>query len=152
MIARAIEEANSCFPELLDSELIRIFFELDREIGFMKLLRGLNMANNEVTNKKNVILIFSQDESLEVKTYRDSTEAIKSLFALERDNPAKDIVLVKADTSNELRIAFRNYFSDATEFVKLIDRSCEKLGGVKIENTTLTTDAASLPYSGWPTS
>lgn len=132
MIARAIENAHSCFPELSNHDLIHSFFELDKEINFMKLLRGLNTANNEVTGKKNVILIF-QDENLEVRTYRDSTEAIKSLFALERENPAKDIVLVRADTSDEVRIAFRNYFSDATEFVRLIDRSCETLGGLKIE-------------------
>lgn len=133
MIARAIEGMTSCFPDLSNLELIKKFFELDHQLGFMNLLRGLNTTDNEVTTKKNVILIFSENENLEVRTYRDSTEAIKSLFMLERENPAKDIVLVRADTSKELRIAFRNYFSDAKEFVTLIDRSCEKLGGIKIE-------------------
>jgi ppGpp synthetase/RelA/SpoT-type nucleotidyltranferase len=151
MIARAIENSYSCFPELSDHELIQSFFDLDKEINLMKLLRGLNTANSEVTNKKNVILIFSQDESLEVRTYRDSTEAIKSLFALERENPAKDIVLVRADTSNEVRIAFRNYFSDATEFVRLIDRSCEKLGGVRIQtHKGFTPDTAPSPHASHP--
>jgi putative GTP pyrophosphokinase len=144
MIARAIEETHSCLPDLSDHELIRKFLALDQELGFMKLLRGLNAATNEVSDKKNVILMFSEGENLEVKTYRDSTEAIRSLFTLERENPGKDIVLVRADTGNELRIAFRNYFSDATEFIRLIDRSCERLGGVNVQTSF---DSGS---GGWP--
>lgn len=135
MIARAIENAHSCLSDISDHELIQRFLVLDQDIGFMKLLRGLNAANNEVSDKKNVILMFSEGENLEVRTYRDSTEAIRSLFALERENPGKDIVLVRADTSNELRIAFRNYFSDATEFIRLIDRSCERLGGISVQTS-----------------
>src|SRR5260370_16207351 len=137
MIARATEDTYSCLPDLSDHELIRRFLALDQDLGFMKLLRGLNAATNEVSDKKNVILMFSEGESLEVKTYRDSTEAIRSLFTLERENPGKDIVLVRADTGNELRIAFRNYFSDATEFIRLIDRCCERLGGVSVQTSLI---------------
>ena len=98
----------------------------------MQLLRGLNTATNEISGNKNVILMFSEGEKLEIRSYRDSVDAMRSLFALERDNPAKDIVLVRADSSDEVRVAFRNYFSDATEFVRLIDSSCKTLCGVRV--------------------
>lgn len=133
LIARAIEETVSCYPDLTDQDLVSQFLALDEELGLMKLLRGLNTANNEVSGNKNVILMFSEGESLQVKTFRDSTDAMRALFTLERENPGKDIVLVRADSSNEVRIAFRNYFSDATEFINLVDRSCEKLGRVRVQ-------------------
>lgn len=129
MIARTVEGCKSCFPGIPDGELVHSFLALDKELGLMSLLRGLNSANNEVSEKKNVILMFSEDETLEVKTYRDATDAIQALFLLEKQNPGKDIVLVRADSSDEVRIAFRNYFSDATEFIKFIDQACKQLGG-----------------------
>jgi hypothetical protein len=50
---------------------------------------------------------------------------------LERQHPEYDIVLVKADTSDEVRLAFKNYFSDARDFIKLVEEGCAKLSGAK---------------------
>ena len=47
---------------------------------------------------------------------------------LEKQLPELDIVLVRADTSDEVRIAFRNYFSDARDFIQLLDDGCARLG------------------------
>jgi putative GTP pyrophosphokinase len=133
IIARTCEDANSCHPDLTDAHLTERFLELDKELGLMRMLRALNSANNEVTEKKNIILIFGEPEEgkaqppLEMKAYRDATDALRALFELEKQNAGKDIVLVRADTSDEVRIAFRNYFSDATEFINLIDDGCQTL-------------------------
>lgn len=132
ILARAFEESFSCCPELSNEELLQHFLDLDNELGLLNLLRGLNAADNEVTAKRNVILIFSEDAELEIKTYRDATDAIRALFELEKANPGKDIVLVRADTSDEVRIAFRNYFSDAKDFIRLIEQGCEKLSNHRI--------------------
>ena len=132
IIARSCEDSNSCHPDLTDVEVTEQFLELDKELGLMRMLRALNSANNEVTEKKNIILIFgdSQDgrpSPLEMKSYRDATDALRALFELEKQHVGKDVVLVRADTSDEVRIAFRNYFSDATEFITLIDNGCQTL-------------------------
>lgn len=132
IIARTCENSNSCHPNLTDDELISEFLALDNDLGLMRMLRALNSANNEVTDKKNIILIFSEAEQgrtplLEIKSYRDATDALRALFELEKEHVGKDVVLVRADTSDEVRIAFRNYFSDATEFINLIDDGCQKL-------------------------
>ena len=105
---------------------------MDREIGLLKLLRGLNAADADVSAKRNVILMFADNEKLEVMTYRDATEALRALFQVERDNPGKDVVLVRADTSDEVRIAFRNYFSDAREFIRMVEEGCQILSGHQI--------------------
>lgn len=41
--------------------------------------------------------------------------------------PDRDIVLVRADTSEDVRLAFKNYFSDARDFLRLIDDGCARL-------------------------
>jgi putative GTP pyrophosphokinase len=129
ILARAHENSTSCFPEMEDVELVKQFLELDGELGILNLLRGLNATNTEATEKRNNILIFHNTGDLEVRTYRTATEALFNLFELEKEMPKTDIVLVKADKPEEVRFAFKNYFSDATDFIKLIEQGCQKLSG-----------------------
>ena len=99
------------------------------------MLRGLNAASKDVSEKKNVILIFGAGgdlEDLEMISYRDATDALRALFQLEKERPGRDIVLVRAETSEEVRFAFKNYFSDAREFIELIEGGCQKLAGDKV--------------------
>jgi putative GTP pyrophosphokinase len=135
IIARAYENSNSCHPMMTNQELVKNFLDAEAEIGLMKMLRALNSAEGEITEKKNIILIFENiadgSPSLITKSYRHSTDAIRALFELEAANPSKDIVLVHADTSENVRVAFRNYFSDATEFIRMIDTGCNSLTGEK---------------------
>ena len=129
ILARAHEKLKGPFPDNSDREILEEFLAIDKELSLLKTLRGLNQAKSEVSNKKNTILIFSDKGELEVKSYRDATDALRALFLLEEEMPNNDIVLVRADSSDEVRLAFRNYFSDAREFVRLIDAACAKLSG-----------------------
>ncbi|HYZ23832.1 MAG TPA: hypothetical protein VE690_16930 [Rhodopila sp.] len=82
--------------------------------------------DSPVSADRNVILIFSEDD-LETRSFTTATAAVQTLFELERENPGKDIVLVRADRSDDVRNAFRNYFSDAREFIHLIESGREIL-------------------------
>lgn len=137
ILARAFEDSKGPHPDMSDQEVVRSFLEKNHNLGLMNMLRGLNSADTEVSSNRNTILIFSESGSLEVKTYRDSTDALKALFELEEAMPGRDIVLVKADTSAEVRFAFKNYFSDAQDFISLIDEGCEKLSVRHIQNSTI---------------
>jgi len=46
--------------------------------------------------------------------------------------PDCDMVLVRADTGDEVRLAFKNYFSDATDFIRLVEAGCQALTHAKI--------------------
>ncbi|MGF7208695.1 hypothetical protein GGE65_003287 [Skermanella aerolata] len=137
IIARAHEASYSFLPEISNSHLLQEFVKLDHELGLMSLLRNLNAADREVSVKKNVILIFSDNDPLQTMSFTNSTEAIRVLFSLEQENPGKDIVLVRADTSDDVRIAFRNYFSDAREFINLVETGCENLAPRCLDNFPL---------------
>ena len=104
---------------------------MDKELSLLRTLRGLNAANRTVSDKRNAILIFSESGELEVRSVRDGPDALRALFELEKQMPERDIVLVRADTSDEVRIAFRNYFSDARDFIKLVDDGCTLMASPK---------------------
>ncbi len=110
IIARTCENRDSCFANVSETELVRRFLNLDQQLNFLRMLRGLNAADSEVSSKKNVILMFSDSEELQIRSYRHAPDALRALFELEKENPGKDIVLVKADSSEEVRIAFRIIF------------------------------------------
>jgi ppGpp synthetase/RelA/SpoT-type nucleotidyltranferase len=131
MLARAFEKMRGPFPDIEDKQLVNQFLSLDGELSLLATLRGLNAADKAVTDNRNAILIFSGAQALEVRTYRDATEALRSLFELEKELPDKDIVLVRADTSDEVRLAFKNYFSDAHDFIRWVEEACARLSGAK---------------------
>jgi hypothetical protein len=132
ILARAFENSKGPFPDLDDEEVVRRFLYLDKELGLLTMLRGLNAADTAVTTNRNSILVFSGAGELNVRTYRDATEALRNLFELERELPGRDIVLVRADTSDEVRLAFRNYFSDARDFIDLVEGGCQRLAKRKV--------------------
>jgi hypothetical protein len=131
ILARAFEDEKGPYPDLEDREVVAQFLALDEDLGLLKMLRGLNAADKAVTEQRNAILIFSGTTELEVRTYRDSPDALRALFDLERRFPDRDVVLVRADTSEEVRLAFKNYFSDARDFIRLVEEGSEKLSKAK---------------------
>lgn len=132
ILARAHEDLTGPNTVLSDNEVVEEFLKLDSEIHLVRTLQGINSTDKEITQNKNAILIFKETRDLEVRTYRDATEALRALFKLEKEVPHVDIVLVKADTSDEVRLAFKNYFSDARDFIELLEEGCQKLSGRKV--------------------
>jgi hypothetical protein len=135
ILARAFESRKGPLPDIGDEDLVRNFLSLDKELNLMAMLRNLNAANAEVSENKNTILVFGGTRELEVLTYRDATEALRSLFELEKSQPGRDIVLVRADSSDQVRLAFRNYFNVARDFIKYVDRGCTKLSHRRVVET-----------------
>lgn len=131
ILARAHEGEKGCFPLMEDRGLVAAFLAADKEVGLLQMLRALNASDRKVSKNKNTILIFADGKALEVKTYRDATDALRALFDLENQFPERDIVLVRADTSEEVRLAFKNYFSDARDFIRLVENGCAKLTSTK---------------------
>ena len=93
----------------------------------MDALRGLNQARSNQSDLKNFILESLPDGTLLTYAFRDATAALKMFFELEKSRPENDIVLVRADSAEEVRLAFRNYFQDARDFVRLIDTGRDKI-------------------------
>jgi len=134
IIARSVEDNNSSLPGLSDATLLRNFLELDKSLGFMEMLRRLNATDKSASKDRNFILVFGDNsiDPLEIHSYPNATTALQELFNIERERPDLDVVLVKGDTAEDIREAFKNYFSDARHFIELIESGCEKLSGKSV--------------------
>lgn len=128
ILARAHEMQLGPLPHLTYKELLEQFLELDAEISLLRTLRGLAESKTEISGKKHAVLNMSPDGELVVHSFRDAADAIRKLFELEKQFPQNDVVLVRADSTEEVRLAFRNYFSDVHEFLRLIDAGVEEIG------------------------
>jgi hypothetical protein len=127
IIARAHEGRTGPLPDITNSELVNQFYRADTEIGLMKMLNSLNISKISQSKNKNAILIYDEGGGLVIKTFETAPQALKELFKLEVESNYKDIVLVRADTNDEIRLAYRNYFSDAKDFIDLIEKGCKQL-------------------------
>lgn len=147
ILARSKENTFGPFPEMDDKKLVEEFKSAESELKLLKTLRGLRSVNKDVSAKRNAILIFSPTGTLEVKSFRDSTDALRVLFTLERDRADSDIVLVRADSSDDVRLSFKNYFSDAGDFVTMVEQGCSELlssnPGLRASRVALEAFAAS---------
>lgn len=127
IMSRAFENRNSCLSNFSNREIVEGFDKLDSELNLIQMLSDLSVTDKEILKQRPLILIFEDDE-LDVKPFWTIPEAFEVLFELEKENhPYRDIVLVKALESSYVRLAFKNYFSDAKDFVKKIKEGRRKL-------------------------
>ena len=129
LIARTFEGCPGPLADVAAEEILSEFYQLDEELSFLEMLRALETTNQEFrSNRTNIILIFAEGYPLEIRTYRDAVEAMTDLFKLEAETlgSERDIVFVRGNRKN-VRDAFRNYFTDATDFVAYVDHSLMSL-------------------------
>lgn len=133
ILARSHENLKGPYPDLSNTELLEKFSKIDIILNLLNRLRGLIAVKKASSENRNAILIFSKSTDLEIRTFRTAPDALRALFELEKEMPENDIVLVKADKSEDIRLAFKNYFSDANDFVRLVEDGIKKIE--KIINT-----------------
>lgn len=126
ILARAFEERPGPFPYLGSRDVVKQFLRLDQKIGLLNSLRSVHRQQVPwMGNISSSLLIFSNH--LEVKPFSTSMEAMKELFALELKQPTIDIVLVESAQFEDIPLAFRNYFTDVADFLRLVKEGCSSL-------------------------
>lgn len=127
IISRTSEGIKSCCVELSNTDLRKEFEASDRRLGLLSTFDNLRQTTSQKMKfRRNSLLIFQFDvpeneEALIIKTYENVNRAIEAYDELEKQYGEKaDIVLVRGETEENIRDAFRNYFSDARAFVDLI--------------------------------
>lgn len=127
ILARSHEGLTSCLPNESNKSLVRKFSTLESTHGMLKTLRGIRPSEANFESQKHTLLIYKDDsDTVEVIAFNSFKNAVSEYFRLERETE-DDIVLVAADDSESVRFGFKNYFSDAREFVSLIDQGLDLL-------------------------
>lgn len=137
IIARSAEGLQSCCPELSASNLIEEFYAADRRLGLLSTFENLRQTSGQgIKFKRNTLLIFrfsvpQTEEPLLVQTFENVNRAIEAYDEMEKQyGDSADIVLVRGETEENIRDAFRNYFSDARAFVDLMTTGIKVLRSV----------------------
>jgi putative GTP pyrophosphokinase len=120
ILSRTHEDMRSCLPSLSNRVLLDQFKAVNGEINLLNTLKGLHVADKEIANRNTVVLAFG-DSGLTVYTYPNLTQATDAYFKFERETAGVDYVLARAETWDEVRSAYRNYFSDTNDFVALLE-------------------------------
>ena len=129
ILARRFEGMTSCFPDDFDDDLIKRFYKLEEDTRILQLFRRVNSKVVNIDFKMNNVLVFpfvkENEENatdLEIIPLSSVIIAIDTYNRLEKAYEGQaDVVLVRADTFENMRITFRNYFADTTEFVTHLD-------------------------------
>ena len=121
IFARFYEDKNGCLKDMNDTNLIERYRELEETTGLVNTLRGLRVANEFGALQKNSILQITNNNEINIRSFRSMPEALRAIEAIEQQNDTLNAVLVGAQLPHHIRSAFRNYFGDARDFIKYVD-------------------------------
>lgn len=130
LLARNFEGMTSCYPDETLENLRARLIALEEQTRILQLFRRVNSKVVNIDFKMNNILVFpfvtkeidENESDLQIIPYSSVSAAIDKYNQLEKEREGEaDIVLVRADNFDNLRITFRNYFADTTEFVQNLD-------------------------------
>lgn len=130
IISRAHEDNPSSLPDLDVNLLLEEFHGLEQQLGVVKRLDEAVQQNPQLNRRMATILIFHFEEgrTLEVREFSALSEALPEYEKLEDEFREKaDVVLVRAESVEDIRRSFQNYFSDAKDFVELIQTGTKLL-------------------------
>lgn len=145
ILARTYEGMTSCYAELSDEELVVRFHDFNDRTHMLRLLSEIRRTEGVLQLSNASILIFHYqkdlfaEEHLEIRRYDSLNSAISEYNRLEQVYEDKaDIVLVGSRSGDSIMSSYRNYFSDATEFIELIGDGLNNLEQeIEIEQTEL---------------
>ncbi|NCC21594.1 MAG: (p)ppGpp synthetase [Alphaproteobacteria bacterium] len=132
LIARAHEGLHSCYPDLSNANLISDLKELDGQLRLLRYLETLQIISVKVPKKRKALILMSRQQEgkfkITIRSFDSMPQATRVYFELEKTIlESDDLVLVRSDTNEGIKNAFKNYFSDAGDFVRLVRSGVEIL-------------------------
>jgi len=134
ILSRSYEDMDGPCPDLNNRELIEEFECLENQIHAISRLRNLtsNTFRKFARTSRLFILVNYTSGDKEGRSeaigFYDSASAIKKYSELESELQDKaDVVLVGASQQDAIRLAYTNYFSDASHFLTYLDAGINKI-------------------------
>lgn len=123
--------ANSMIEHETESLCIE-FVKLENSLGILQRLSALKGSGGfDKIRRHNVLNVFRDNNgqlSLEVLPFTSPAEAIERASELENNPASLNAVYVRADNPNQVRSAYRNYFNDPVDFVRLVREAVSSHG------------------------
>jgi len=136
ILARAFDEMTGCCPEISNKDLIQEFHHLEENLRTIQRLRELSSSEFQSFARKAKLFILINFTSgpkvgqIEALSFSDNSSALSMYSKLEHERAEEaDIVLVGASQQDAIKLAYTNYFSDASAFISFMDDAVRKLAG-----------------------
>lgn len=124
ILARHHEGIANAMVEMETSDLSMEFQKLESKLGILQRLHALKASEGfKKIKRHNVLNIKRKHEDeleLEVLTFSSPADAIETATKLESSEESLNAVYVRADNPSQVRSAYRNYFNDPVDFVRLV--------------------------------
>ena len=125
IIARRHENLKKSFLDFDDEALEKRFFDAEDELLILRRLGAMRQFEEyNKLRKHNVLNIVEKEDGdygLDVEVFRNAQDAIARANELENRSGSINAVYVTGEPA-QLRNAYRNYFNDPTDFVRLLER------------------------------
>lgn len=127
LLARIHEDSAGRFLELSIKDLQQKCLEMEEATKVVTSVKSLHAATRVGKIEKNSVLYLTKNRKLYAKKFPSMPIAMKALKELEMREDIINIVLVGAQDPKHIKNAFRNYFTDAAEFVELFEEALGKV-------------------------
>jgi putative GTP pyrophosphokinase len=132
ILARHHEGIASALVETETEDLCEEFCDLEKKLGVLQRLHALKASGGFEKIKRHNVLNVYRDESgelaLEILTFSSPSDAIEKASELESSVSSLNAVYVRADNPSQVRSAYRNYFTDPVDFVRLVREALSAKG------------------------
>ncbi len=124
IIARQHENLTKAFIEISTKNLQKELQSIEDNLGILRRLQLLKQFEDESSlqnhNVLNIYRLADGNLELEIIPFKSAAPAIEKADELEGSEESVNAVYVRSDNPKQLRSAYRNYFNDPIDFVKII--------------------------------
>ncbi|MEN2787017.1 hypothetical protein ACFOKI_08140 [Sphingomonas qilianensis] len=132
ILARHHEGVSNAMTGRETEELCIEFDKLEKQLGILQRLHALKASGGfDKIKRHNVLNVVRDAEGsigLEILTFSSPADAIDKASELESNSDSLNAVYVRADNPGQVRSAYRNYFNDPVDFVRLINEAVSSHG------------------------
>ncbi|MDQ0391803.1 RelA/SpoT domain-containing protein [Labrys monachus] len=134
ILSRYHEDRTGFCTEVDSGDLLEEFRDLESKIHAISRLRSLTSSAFQKfarTSKLFILVNYTVSDKeghFEAEGFTDNASAVVRYSELEKQLEGKaDVVLVGASQQDAVKLAYTNYFSDASEFIAALDTAVEDL-------------------------
>jgi len=132
ILARFHEGIANSMVERETQDLCKEFAKLEKSLGILQRLSALKASGGfDKIKRHNVLNVFKETDGtlgLEILTFSSPADAIERASELENNPASLNAVYVRADNPSQVRSAYRNYFTDPVDFVRLVNEALSNHG------------------------
>ncbi|MBA4792265.1 MAG: RelA/SpoT domain-containing protein [Phenylobacterium sp.] len=136
ILARAHEDCDGFCGDLSTVDLLREYYDLEGDLHAILRLRNLTSSEFQRFARSSRLFILinytsgDMEGKLVAEGFADNASAVSRYSEVEAElQDVADVVLVGASQQDAIKLAYTNYFSDASGFIVALDEAVAKLQG-----------------------